>query len=46
MVKEKKGLILFHDKLKEDDGDLRLTDFKTLRPELEVFASKLIEIRK
>ena len=46
VVKEKKGLIIKHEELEEADSDLRLTDYKTNKPELEVLAKKLIEIRK
>lgn len=45
-VREKKGLIIKHEELEEADSDLRLTDYKTNKPELEVLAKKLIEIRK
>ena len=45
-VKEKKGLIIKHEELEVADSDLRLTDYKTNKPELEVLAKKLIEIRK
>ena len=38
VVKEKKGLIISHDGLKEDENSLKLSDYKTLKPELEVLA--------
>ena len=46
VIREKKGLIITHDGLKEDEDELRLVDHKTLKPDLEVLATKLIEIRK
>ena len=46
VIKEKKGLIIKHEKLEEKESDLRLTNYKTNKPELEILARQLIEIRK
>jgi len=46
VVKEKKGLIILHDKLAEPEDELRLTNYKTNKPDLELFANQLIQLRK
>ena len=46
VIKEKKGLIISHDELSEDEDSLKLTDYKTLKPDLEDLAATLIDIRK
>ena len=39
VIKEKKGLIILHDKLDEEEDELRLTNYKSPKPELEVLAN-------
>ena len=38
VVKPKKGLITMHEKLEEREEELRLTNYKVNKPELEVLA--------
>ena len=37
-VREKKGLVLYHNELDEEVGELQLTNYKSNKPELEVLA--------
>ena len=45
-IKPKKGLITLHEKLEEREEELRLTNYKVNKPELEVLAKQLIELRE
>ena len=38
VIREKKGLVLYHNELDEEEDDLRLTNYKSNKPELEVLA--------
>ena len=38
IIREKKGLVLMHAELDEEESDLRLTNYKSNKPELEVLA--------
>ena len=38
VVREKKGLVLYHNELDEEESELRLTNYKSNKPELEVLA--------
>ena len=45
-IKPEKGLITLHEKLEESEEELRLTNYKVNKPELEVLAKQLIELRE